>query len=96
MSVAGGGTVRYRVVYSGRVQGVFFRATSRDLAAGRAIVGWVRNLADGNVETEVEGGEGEVGSFLSAVRGRFEGHITNEAVTSLPVRGDESGFVIRH
>ena len=63
---------------------------------GGAIVGWVRNLADGNVETEVEGGEGEVGSFLSAVRGRFEGHITNEAVTSLPVRSDESGFVIRH
>ncbi len=88
--------VRYHVVYSGRVQGVFFRAATRDLAAGKAVVGWVRNLADGSVELEVEGAEDGVEAFLSAVRARFEGHITSENAASRPVRGNDSEFAIRY
>jgi acylphosphatase len=47
--------VRYRVLISGRVQGVFFRDTCRRLAEQHGVVGWVRNLPDGRVEAVFEG-----------------------------------------
>jgi acylphosphatase len=40
----------FRCWISGRVQGVFFRARTRDEAARLGINGWARNLADGHVE----------------------------------------------
>jgi acylphosphatase len=47
--------IRYRVLVSGRVQGVFFRDTCRRLAQQYGVVGWVRNLPDGRVEAVFEG-----------------------------------------
>jgi acylphosphatase len=47
--------VRYRVLVSGRVQGVFFRDTCRRLAEEHGVTGWVRNLPDGRVEAVFEG-----------------------------------------
>jgi acylphosphatase len=52
--------VRYRVLISGRVQGVFFRDTCRRLAASAGVAGWVRNLPDGRVEAVFEGPEEHV------------------------------------
>jgi len=50
-----GERVRAHVYVSGRVQGVFYRATTRDEARSRGIEGWVRNLDDGRVEAVFEG-----------------------------------------
>jgi len=47
--------VRAHVFVSGRVQGVFYRATTRDEARDRGVDGWVRNLDDGRVEAVFEG-----------------------------------------
>jgi len=47
--------VRYRVLVSGRVQGVFFRDTCRQMAVEHGVSGWVRNLPDGRVEAVFEG-----------------------------------------
>ena len=41
--------MRINVVYAGRVQGVGFRATAREIAADFAVTGWVRNQPDGTV-----------------------------------------------
>ena len=46
---------RVRVVVSGDVQGVGFRWSTREEAAGRGLSGWVRNLPDGRVEAAFEG-----------------------------------------
>lgn len=44
-----------RVVVSGRVQGVFYRQTTKDKARSLGLVGWVRNQSDGTVAMEASG-----------------------------------------
>jgi acylphosphatase len=46
---------RVRVLVSGRVQGVFYRATCAHLAREAGLGGYVRNLPDGRVEAALEG-----------------------------------------
>lgn len=55
---------RAHVVISGRVQGVFFRATIRDEARSRGLTGWVRNLPGAQVEAVFEGEEEAVKSAV--------------------------------
>lgn len=46
---------RAHVFVSGKVQGVYYRATTRDTARETGVDGWVRNLDDGRVEAVFEG-----------------------------------------
>ena len=86
--------VRRRVIYHGRVQGVFFRATSADLAKRFDVVGGVRNLLDGTVELEAEGPPKEVDALLTAIRQHFERNITRADIDEQSPRRDESDFTI--
>ncbi|OYT41249.1 MAG: acylphosphatase [Candidatus Altiarchaeales archaeon ex4484_43] len=52
--------VRAHVYISGRVQGVFFRSNTRNMAEKLGLTGWVRNLPDGRVEAVFEGEESDV------------------------------------
>lgn len=52
----------------GRVQGVWFRASTRDAARRLGLTGWVRNLPDGRVEVVAEGEEARVSDFLDWCR----------------------------
>lgn len=56
--------IRAHVFVSGRVQGVYYRATTRETARERGVGGWVRNLDDGRVEAVFEGTEGAVESMV--------------------------------
>jgi len=47
--------IRRRVVVHGRVQGVFFRDTTRERARAHGVSGWVHNRPDGAVEAAFEG-----------------------------------------
>ena len=49
------GNKRVHVIVEGRVQGVFFRAYTRDEAVKLGLSGWVRNRTDGSVEAFIEG-----------------------------------------
>jgi acylphosphatase len=46
---------RVHLIIHGNVQGVFFRASTRDTASTLGLKGWVRNMPDGNVEAVFEG-----------------------------------------
>jgi acylphosphatase len=47
--------IRRRVIVHGRVQGVFFRDTTRRMAQSRGVGGWARNTPEGTVEAVFEG-----------------------------------------
>ena len=56
---------RVRVVASGRVQGVFYRASCARLARGLGLTGYVRNLPDGRVEAAFEGPDTAVDEMVA-------------------------------
>ena len=47
--------ITYRIHVIGRVQGVFFRASTREKATNLELRGWVKNQPDGSVLIEAEG-----------------------------------------
>ena len=59
---------RLEIVVSGRVQGVWFRAATREEARRLGLSGWVRNLADGRVEATFEGEEDRLRLMLEWCR----------------------------
>lgn len=87
---------RRLVYYSGRVQGVGFRYTTRRIAAGFDVAGYVRNLPDGRVELVAEGNTDQLDRFLGKVRARFDGYIRDEAASTMASNGQFRSFEIRH
>jgi acylphosphatase len=53
---------------AGRVQGVFFRAWTRDQARELGVSGWVRNASDGSVEAHLEGALDSVEQMIERMR----------------------------
>ncbi len=60
--------VKAHVFFSGRVQGVFFRAFTRENAIKLGVKGWVRNLPDGRVEAVFEGPRDKVEKLIYLCR----------------------------
>jgi acylphosphatase len=60
--------IRYRVLISGQVQGVNFRAVCQRMAVQHGVTGWVRNLGDGRVEAVFEGPAPDVERLLDWAR----------------------------
>lgn len=56
---------RVHVRVSGRVQGVYYRASTRREALSLGVSGWVRNTRDGAVELEIEGPPGKIADLLA-------------------------------
>jgi acylphosphatase len=84
-----------RVIYEGYVQGVGFRWTTKYIARGYDVSGWVRNLPDGRVELQVSGEEEEVSAFLDAIReSTLGGHINAERSSEIEIANPFKGFRI--
>ena len=68
-----------QIFYEGRVQGVGFRFTVKQIARGFDVIGWVRNLDDGRVELQATGDAAEVDAFLDAIaESELKSHIKTE------------------
>ena len=70
-------TTRAHVYVHGRVQGVFFRATTRDKALTLDVKGWVKNCLDGSVEAVFEGEKDAVEKIVNWCRKGPEGSSVN-------------------
>ncbi len=80
---------------SGRVQGVFFRATTRDRARELGLSGWVRNLPGGQVEFVAEGDEKALHELLAFLRVGPPGARVDELEVEWSDPQGEEGFYIR-
>lgn len=89
--------IRVHVFISGKVQGVFFRSSTKRQAEGLGITGWVRNLADGRVEAIFEGEKEDVEQMVQWCR-KGPGYARVEGVDAIPegYTGEFKGFVLRH
>jgi acylphosphatase len=87
---------RTTVHYSGRVQGVGFRYTTRSIARRYPVTGYVSNLPDGRVELVAEGEPVDLDGFLAEVRDHFFNNIRDERRDTQPATGEYSGFEIRN
>jgi acylphosphatase len=56
------------LVIKGKVQGVYYRASARDVAREVGVTGWIKNMTDGNVEALVSGPEERVEKFIEWCR----------------------------
>lgn len=87
---------RVHVYVTGQVQGVFFRATTRDTAQEQGVDGWVKNLDDGRVEAVFEGDPEDVESMVEFC---YEGS-EMASVSTVEVSEEEpeglAGFEIRY
>jgi acylphosphatase len=87
--------VRAHVFVSGKVQGVYYRASTRDAAREAGVGGWVRNLRDGRVEAVFEGDEDAVEAMVEwCHEGSSAASVDNVEVDYENAEGAE-GFDIR-
>ena len=96
--------IRYDVYFSGRVQGVGFRATTRQIARGHRVAGYVRNEPDGRVRLEIEGDPADCKALLHEILDVFASNITSHTLDQRPPTGEfgpiasgrDTGIAIRH
>jgi acylphosphatase len=87
--------LRKTVHYRGHVQGVGFRYTTQGIAKRYEVNGFVRNLANGEVELVAEGEKHELAAFLDDVRERMVRFIRDERIDTQAASGEFAGFEIR-
>jgi acylphosphatase len=88
---------RVVVLYSGRVHGVGFRVTARQIACGYDVTGTVRNLPDGRVELIAEGTKSELEDFLQGIaESSLSGFIATAHQDWQSAQGNLKGFSIAH
>ncbi len=87
--------VRAHVFVSGTVQGVFYRASTRDAARDVEVDGWVKNLPDGRVEAVFEGDRKAVESMVEWCHTGSERANVNDVEVSFEEPEKIEGFEIR-
>ena len=88
---------RVHVFISGRVQGVFFRASTKEEAIRLGVAGWVRNVPDGRVEAVFVGDSVSLESMLSwCRRGPSGSRVDDVEVKWEEYQEEFDGFSVRY
>jgi len=88
--------IRAHVVFKGQVQGVFFRAHTKDKADELGVKGWVMNLRNGDVEAVFEGDETKVKELIEYCKSGQPHAKVNKAIVDLEdYKGEFADFEIR-
>ena len=88
---------RAHVIFKGRVQGVFFRANTAEMARSCSVNGWVRNLRDGSVEAVFEGDKAHIEEVIEWCRtSQPYAQVENAEVLWQEATGEFMDFDIRH
>lgn len=88
---------RAHVIISGDVQGVFFRANTRQRAKALGIMGWVRNTPDGKVEAVFEGEKQNIEKMISFCKeGPSAAKVKDIDVNWETYKNEFEGFNIRY
>lgn len=83
-----------RIIVKGKVQGVFFRASTKDTAGLLGITGWVKNLPDGDVEIKATADKETLKKFIAWCRQGPRGARVGEVHTEEIGLEEFSGFKI--
>lgn len=88
-------TIRRRLIVHGKVQGVFFRDSTRESAENEGVSGWAANRDDGSVEVALEGTPDAVEAVIGFCRtGPMSADVSSVDVTDEQPEG-LSGFETR-
>jgi len=88
--------IAWRIVVSGRVQGVGYRISMREAANDRRVTGWVRNRRDGTVEAVVQGDDDDVERMVGwCRRGPPAARVATVATEALDVDPALESFELR-
>jgi acylphosphatase len=89
--------VRARVIIDGRVQGVFFRHHTQEIALRSGVKGWVKNRRDGCVEAVFEGDKERVDQIIQwCHRGPSEARVTKVHLLWEDYRGEFEDFSVTY
>ena len=86
---------RWHIYFSGRVQGVGFRYTCREVAKRYEVSGWVKNLPNGSVEMIVEGASDQLRNYVADLSESTHGNVADMQVTKSEPTGEFSAMEIR-
>jgi len=90
------GNCRVELRVTGRVQGVFYRVSTRQEGMRLALTGWVRNLEDGSVEVVAEGPRSDLESLVKWCRqGPPQASVTEVRAQWSEASGEFTGFEVR-
>ena len=88
---------RAHVIISGKVQGVFYRASTRDKAVRIGVTGWVKNLPGGNVEAVFQGEKNKVMQMIEwCKKGPAYSKVDDVSVTWEEPSGEFGNFEVRY
>lgn len=87
---------RWRIQCFGKVQHVGFRYTAMYLAKALYLTGWVRNLSDGSVLLEAQGGTAQLRKFMIQLKSQKHLHIEKYVITVLSLQPYERSFNVQH
>jgi acylphosphatase len=90
-------SISVRLLVRGKVQGVYFRFNLQQVAMKNSVVGWVRNLPDGNVEALLEGNKEDVNQVVQWSKiGPENARVDEVKMDNGQYTGKYKDFIIRY